>query len=65
MALNRASVRKFANLTGRGRTPKSAIESYLRSNPAEARAFAREVGLPVSERGRLSDATIKSLVDKA
>ncbi len=63
--LNRAAVRAFAGLTGRGRTPKSAIESYLRSNPSEARAFAREVGIPVSDRGRLSDATIKSLVDKA
>lgn len=63
--LNRANVRKAAGLTGRGRTPKSAIEQYLRSNPSEARAFAREIGVAVSDRGRLSDATIKSLVDKA
>lgn len=63
--LNRQAARAQAGLTGRGRTPNSVIEAYLRSNPAEARAFAREVGVPVSERGRISDETIKVLVSKA
>lgn len=63
--LNRAAVREFAGLTGRGRTPNSAIEKYLRANPAEARALAKESGVPCADRGRLSDETIKALVAKA
>jgi hypothetical protein len=63
--LNRQAARALAGLTGRGRTPNSAIEAYLRSNPAEARAFAREVGVAVPARGRIPDATIAVLVSKA
>ena len=62
--LNRKAVREFAGLTGRGRTPKSAIESYLRSNPAAARELARSEGIAVPARGRLSEDTIKALVNK-
>lgn len=65
MALNRAAARALAGLTGRGRTPKSAIEAYIRANPAEARAFAREVGIEVPARGRLSDETVRALTDRA
>ena len=63
--LNRKAVRAFAGLTGRGRTPNSAIVDYLRKNPREARAFAREVGVPVNARGRLSDETIEALSKRA
>lgn len=63
--LNRKAVREFAGLSGRGRTPNSAIESYLRAHPSEARALAKASGVTVADRGRLSDETIKTLVSKA
>lgn len=65
MALNRKAVRELAGLTGRGRTPNSAIRKYLVANPAEARALAREVGIEVAAKGRLSDETIDALVKRA
>lgn len=65
MAFTRKAVREFAGLTGRGRTPNSAIEHYLRAHPSEARALARQAGVPVADKGRLSDDTIAALVKRA
>jgi len=55
----RAPVREFAGLTGKGRTPLSAIQQYLSANPAVTKKIAAEVGIPVPRTGP-TDETVKA-----
>ena len=59
----RAKARAAAGLTGRGRTPKAVVLTYLATRPQTVRALALAAGIEVPEKGRMPKGTKEAVAD--